>query len=167
MYTTGDAMDTYELMLDTIKPAVSFGCTTIRVYRPKELASGQIGYSISPTGNPLFGNKNGDWRKPWLVIGYDETCGDPIFIDRSEEGYPVYTAMTGKGRWDPQRIAVSLEAFALALSAIAAVAKGREHPVSLENHPLTQSEKDVTLATIRQYNPRLDVGFWERLLTNS
>jgi hypothetical protein len=105
-------MDAYEPVLEGIKPKVSFGCTALRVYRPNELASGQVGYSISPTGEDLSGDKNGDWRRAWLVIGYDETCGDPIFIDRAEEGYPVYTAVTGKSRWDPQRIAVSLVAFA-------------------------------------------------------
>src|SRR5215831_2679360 len=106
--TRGDAMDTYEATLDAMNPKVAFGCTTIRVYRPSELAAGQIGHSITPTGVVLSGDKNGDWRKEWLVIGYDETCGDPIFIDKTEEGYPVYTAVVGKGRWDRQRIAVSL-----------------------------------------------------------
>jgi hypothetical protein len=160
-------MDAYESVLDTIKPEVSFGCSTIRVYRPRELASGQVGYSISPTGESLSGDKNGNWRKTWLVIGYDETCGDPIFIDTAEEGYPVYTSLIGQGRWDPQRIAVSLVAFARSLSAVAAIAQGREHPVALENRPLTPREKDATLATIRQHNPRLDIGFWENLLSNS
>lgn len=160
-------MGTYEYMLGAIKPEISFGSTTIRVYRPKELTSAQIGYSIDPKGRPLFGDKNGDWRKTWLVIGYDETCGDPIFIDTSEEGYPVYTAMIGQGRWDPVCIAVSLTAFGHTLSVIAIVAKGREYPVALEQNPLTQSEKDTALATIRKHNPRIDLEFWQTLLSES
>jgi hypothetical protein len=160
-------MDKYEATLDAIKPEVSFGCTTIRVYRPRDLPSGQVGYSVSPSGEILSGDNDGDWRPTWLVIGYDETLGDPIFIDRTEEGYPVYTAAIGKGRWDAQPIAVSLLAFAEALSAVAAVAQGRENPEALEKHPLTWREKDVVLATIRRHNPKLDVGFWEVLLTNS
>jgi hypothetical protein len=160
-------MDTYEAKLEAISPQVSFGCTTIRIYRPSELASGQVGYSISPTGEVLSGDNNGDWRRSWLAVGYDETCGDPIFIDRAEEGYPVYTAATGNGCWNHQRIAVSLAAFAQALSAVAAAAQGRENPVALEKHPLTQQEKEAALATIRRHNPKLDLGFWEGLLTNS
>ena len=160
-------MDAYESILVAIKSELSFGCSTIRVYHPSELASGQVGYSVSSTGEILSGDRDGDWHKDWLVIGCDETCGDPIFIDRDEEGYPVYTAVTGKGRWVPQRIAVSLTAFAQTLSTVTAVAKGRENPVALEKHPLTQSEREVTLATIRQHNPKLDLGFWEGLLANS
>jgi len=160
-------MESYEAVLNSIKAEVSFGNTTIHVYHPSKLSSGQIGYSISPAGEFLVGDKDGDWRKTWLVIGYDETCGDPIFIDTSEEGYPVYTAIVGKGRWDPQRIAVSLVGFAHGLSAIAAVAQSREHPVALEQNPLTQSEKDNALATIYQHNPNMDVSFWENILSNS
>jgi hypothetical protein len=160
-------MEAYEPMLAAIKSEVSLGSTTIRVYRSSELASGQVGYSISPTGEVLSGDRDGEWSRLWLVIGYDEACGDPIFIDRAEEGYPVYTAMPGKGRWEPRPIAVSLAAFAQALSAVAAVAGGRENPVALEKHPLTQQEKEVALATIRRHNPKLDLGFWEALLTNS
>ncbi|HZI57373.1 MAG TPA: hypothetical protein VFF39_11385 [Verrucomicrobiae bacterium] len=160
-------MDTYECMLGTIESEISFGSTTIRVYRPKELISGQIGYSIDQKGKPLSGDENGDWRNTWLVIGYDETCGDPIFIDTAEEGYPVYTAMIGQSRWDPVCIAVSLAAFGHALSVIAIIAKGREYPVALEQNPLTQSEKDTALATIRKHNPGIDLGFWQTLLNEA
>jgi hypothetical protein len=160
-------MEPYAHIVNSIRPKTSFGCTTIHVYRLPELESGQVGYSISPDGEPLTGDKDGDWRSTWLVIGYDDTSGDPLFIDTSEAGYPVYTAMNGQGRWDSERIAISLPAFAYALSAVAAVAKGREHPVALEQNPLTQSEKDIVLASIRQQNPNMDVRFWETLLSSS
>jgi hypothetical protein len=160
-------LEPYETILKAIRPKVSFGCATIHVDRPPELKSGQVGYSISPTGESLVGDKDGDWRSTWLVIGYDETCGDPIFIDRSKEGYPVYTATIGKGRWDPVPIAVSLQAFGQALSAIATVAKGRENPVALEQNPLPESERDRALAAIRQHNPQIGLNFWHTLLTES
>jgi hypothetical protein len=157
-------MRSYEPTLSAIAPELSFGYTTIHIYRPWELPSAQVGFSVSPTAESLVGDDDGDWRRNWLVIGYDESVGDPLFIDTSEEGYPVYTAMRGEGSWDPQCIAISLTAFAHALSAVAAVAKGREHPVALEQNPLTQSEKDIVLANIRQHNPNMDVRFWEILL---
>jgi hypothetical protein len=92
-------------------------------------------------------------------------CGDPIFIDTSEEGFPVYTAIHGEGRWDAKQIAVSLEGFGRALSPVADIAKGREYPVALENNPLTQFEKESTLAAIRRDNPGVDLEFWEILLS--
>jgi hypothetical protein len=159
-------MEPYRHTLDSIRSDTSFGYCTIHVYRSPELESAQIGYSIGTNGESLTGDKDGDWSSNWLVIGYDDTCGDPLFIDTSEEGYPVYTAMIGQGRWDRQCIAVSITGFAQALSAIAAVAKGREHPVALEQNPLTQSESDTVLASIRQQNPNMDVRFWENLLSS-
>ena len=142
-------MEPYETVLNVIRPKVSFGSATIRVYRPLELKSGQVGYFTSASGESFIGDTDGDWRNTWFVIGYDETSGDPIFIDKSKEGYPVYTAMIGMGRWDPMPIAVSLEAFGQALSAVATVAKGRENPVALEQNPLSEAERDRALAAIQ------------------
>jgi|SRR5215468_12544258 len=160
-------MQSYEVILTRTKPQVSFGYTKIHVYQPSELESGQVGYSISPNGVRLTGDDDGDWRESWLVIGYDETCGDPIFIDTSKNGYPVYTAIMGMGRWDPRPVAVSLEAFAHSLSAVAAVAHGRENPVLLEQNPLTESDKKALLATIQICNLGMDVSYWEAILSNS
>jgi hypothetical protein len=158
-------MQIYEKALEGIRSRVSFGYNTIRVYQASELKSLQVGYSISPTGDSLTGDRDGDWLRKWVVIGYEEGLGDPIFIDTTEEAFPVYTAIHGEGRWDAKRIAVSLEAFGRALSAVADVAKNRESPVALENDPLTQSEKETTLAAIRRDNPGVKLEFWETLLS--
>jgi hypothetical protein len=158
-------MESYEKILEGIRDEVSFGYETVRVYREPRLQALQIGYSISPTGEPLTGEQAGDWQREWVVIGYVECCGDPIFIDSLAEGFPVYTAIHGEGSWEAKQIAVSLEAFGRALSAIAAVANGREHPVALENNPLTQSEKQITLAAIQRDNPDLDLEFWKTFLS--
>jgi hypothetical protein len=161
-------MEPYESALGAISPkTVSFGCQTIHIYEPTKLDSGQVGYLVSPKGESLIRDADGDWRKTWLIIGYDDCGGDPFFIDTSEEGWPVFTAMVGQGRWVPKRIAVSLAAFGHALSVVAAVAQGREYPVALEQNPLTQEEKDATLAAIRQHNPNADLSFWEILLSEA
>jgi hypothetical protein len=157
-------MEPYEKFLEALPSEVSFGYETIRVYRPPELASLQVGYSISLTGESLTGDKDGDWRRNWVAIGQEELCGDPIFIDTSEKGFPVFTAAHGEGRWDAKRIAISLEAFGRALSAIGDVAKGRENPVALEKNPLTKSEREATLGAIRGRNPGVDLEFWEIIL---
>jgi hypothetical protein len=160
-------MESYEFVLNAIKPELSFGSTKIHMYRPLEIKSGQVGYSVSRTGVSLTGDKKGDWRSTWLVIGYDENGGDPFFIDTAEEKYPVYRAIVGQGCWDPERIAITLSAFAEAFSLIVAASWGREHPVALEQNPFSEFEKDTILSTIRQGNPGIDIAFWENLLTNS
>jgi len=160
-------MAAYAPILKIIPSKVSLGCTTIHIYRPEELEAGQLGYSVSPLGQSLVGDEAGSWKKSWLVIGYEDACGDPIFVDRSEDGYPVYTAMHGEKSWVPLHVALSLNSFASALSALLVVAHARENPVALEQNPLTPSEKARFLNAIRQQNPKMDLDFWETLLNNS
>jgi hypothetical protein len=46
-------MTPYEEILETIRPEVSFGVTTIQVFRAGDLKSQQIGYSVSTGGKWL------------------------------------------------------------------------------------------------------------------
>jgi hypothetical protein len=154
-------MDSYEDVLERIPSEVSLGYQTIRLSRAPVVQALQIGYSVHPTGEPL----QSDWRKEWVVIGYEECCGDPIFIDSSANGFPVYTAIHGEGTWEAKQIAVSLEAFGHAISTIAEVAKGRENPVALESNPLTLSDKQATIVAIRHHNPDINLEFWESVLS--
>jgi hypothetical protein len=158
-------MESYETQLRAIAPELSFGYQTIRICRPEERQSMQVGYSVGMEGQSLVGGKKGDWLGHWIVIGYEEQCGDPIFIDESAPNFPVYTAMHGEGIWDPEQIAASLEGFGKALSAVTRIARGREHPVALENNPLTQSERDAALAEIPLQDQEIDLEFWENLLS--
>jgi len=159
-------MKTYEALLETIEPEVSFGYETIHVLKSPELKSHQIGYSIGPTGKSLTGHRAGDWLEQWVAIGYEDLCGDPIFIDTLAPGFPVFTAIHGEGRWEPKQIADSLEQFGRVLSIIANLAKGRENPVALEENPLSQSEKENAITVIQRDNPRSSIEFWAILLTN-
>jgi hypothetical protein len=154
-------MDSYEDVFERIPSDVSLGYHTIRVYRGPAVQVLQIGYSVRPTGEPL----ETDWRKEWVVIGYEECCGDPIFLDSSVDGFPVYTATHGEGTWEAKLIAASLEAFGHALVAIADVANGRETTVALENNPLTPAERQATIAAIKHKNADVSLHFWESLLS--
>src|SRR5215510_9637925 len=145
-------MEPYQQALTAIRPETSLGYVTIHVYRPEEVASGQLGYSIDPAGVPLVGEQGG-WRANWVVIGHDEMCGDPFFIDVSDPKYPVYTAITGQGHWSPKKIATSIGGFARTLQAISDIAEGREYPVALEKNPLQQADRDYVLKVIGQENP--------------
>lgn len=158
-------MENWEELLGRIQSELSFGHETIRLSHPYAVPALQVGYSVSPTGFPLSDDKTGGWRKEWTVIGYAELCGDPIFIDSSDERFPVYTAIHGDGDWEPSPIAVSLGSFGRALSAVANIARGRENPAALEANPLTAAEREATLDAIQRDNPGLDLAFWELLLT--
>jgi hypothetical protein len=152
-------MESYEEILERIPAEVSLGYQTILVFRYPALQALQIGYSITPTGESL----NSGWPKEWIVIATEELCGDPIFIDASTTGFPVYTATHGQGHWEAERIAVSLESFGRALKLIEGVSRGREHPVALDRNPISPAEKESVLAAIEQDNPRVKQDFWEAI----
>ncbi|MDG9927312.1 MULTISPECIES: hypothetical protein [unclassified Pseudomonas] len=60
------------------------------------------------------------WSAPRLAPGSPNDFGDPFFIDLDEEaqGFPVYYAPHGAGRWDAERVASSLRHFAEILAAL-------------------------------------------------
>ena len=154
------------LMSSLSIPSVSLGYTTVNILGIDELEEAQTGYSVDPYGNTLVGEGEGSWKVEWLVIGYEDLCGDPIFIDTEVQGYPVYTAAHGEENWQARQIAATLETFAKAVGEIATVAKGRENPVQLEANPITPKERSKVLTTIREDNPDINLEFWELWLTD-
>ena len=154
--------DGYKELLNTLAiPPVSLGHTAVRVHGVNELEEAQISYSIDTSGASLVDGEPGSWQKQWLVIGYEDRCGDPIFIDAETEGFPVYTAMHGTGDWEPNLIATGLRNFAAAIREVATVAKGRENPVKLETNPIAPVDRASVLDKIQQRNPGIDPAFWE------
>jgi len=160
-------VNAYEKIVESLPFEVSLGYETIRIYQGSERESSQVGYSVTSSGESLTGDGDGDWHPHWIVIGYEELCGDPIFIDTACDGFPVYTALHGEGRWDAEQIAVSLESFGKSLSVIAQAAKSRQFPTALEKNPITASEKEATIAAIKRENPGLELRFWETLLNQT
>ena len=141
--------------------SVSFGSMSVQIHEPDEIQEAQLGYSVDPDSNSLVTDEEGSWKQNWLVIGYEDLCGDPIFVDTSVEGCPVYTAMHGTGSWNPILIASSIESFAKALEIISMRGKGRENPVELESNPLPSGERADALREIQRENPNADMGFWQ------
>ena len=139
---------------------VSFGSSTVRIFDSNQIDEAQLGYSRDSNGQSLCGRKDGDWKDEWLVIAYEDLCGDPIFIDTSVNNMPVYTAMHGQGRWEPELIADTFDGFVESLKAVKSVAAGRENPVELESNPLPNAQCEQILKTIRVANPKADTAFW-------
>lgn len=64
------------------------------------------------TGESLVADTAGMWQPGWYLIALNG-LDDPFFIDLNEaaDGYPVYYAAHGAGRWQAERIATGLHAF--------------------------------------------------------
>ena len=142
----------------------SIGYSGLHFFIESEFSEGQRGYSVDDEGKSLVGKDEGDRQVGWKVIGYEESCGDPIFVDTDLEGIPVFTAIHGMGDWTPVQIADSFEAFKKNLKIVLEISVGRENPVMLERNPIGESERKNALGEIRQLNPRSDTEFWELLL---
>ena len=140
---------------------VSCGYRTVTLFPESELEDAQIGYSVGEAGEALTGKSDGDWRDHWLVIGDEDVCGDPIFVDLGESDLPVFTAAHGQGRWDPELIASSLHGFVEALAQVDRVSENRRNPVELERHPLSQVEREQVLKQIAKANGKANLEFWE------
>jgi hypothetical protein len=125
---------------------VTIGYTTIYIFAETELSEGQKGYSVDPIGKSLIGEKDGDWKNSWLVIGFEELCGDPIFVDLDLEHLPVFTAGHGIGSWNESLIADSFESFIKSIEFLA-----------------ESKSKEDTLGKIRSLNQKADLEFWESL----
>src|SRR5690606_31089335 len=111
------------LNVETVTPV-----ERIRLIPAAELAREQIGFSVAEDGTPIASTKDGEWRKSWIVIARSSLLGDPYFLDISkldaEGDCPVYTAMSGAGRWDPSLCASSFAQFLRILAATMEVAQG-------------------------------------------
>jgi hypothetical protein len=83
----------------------------IILYSNESSVKEQIGYSVKPNGDSLYGFEEGDWQEGWYVIGRESQCGDPIFIDLNDPDIPVYTAMHGAGIWNEELLASSYKEF--------------------------------------------------------
>ena len=144
---------------------VNRGSGGLHLYSVAELAAGQIGYAVGPDGSSLCTGEDGAWLPGWLVIGFDTRSGDPILMDMSAPELPVLRDFNGQGKWEPVKIAISLEAFLAGLRGFACLAKGRSTPVELEANPLPQSERADFLARISDLNNgQVRLDFWEALV---
>lgn len=97
----------------------------IQLFPAEEIVREQIGFSLDDNLAPRADNS---WRKSWVVIARSSLLGDPYFLDTAkldaEGDCPVYTAMSGTDRWDPNLAASSFAQFLLILATAMEVAEG-------------------------------------------
>lgn len=143
---------------------ISFGYTGIQLFAQNELDEAQLGYAVHPSGNSLTGNKHGDWKESWLVIGKTTDCGDPIFVDLSSDKLMVFTASHGQGAWEAELISNSYNGFLKVIEKFSNLAKSRSHPGGLERNPMTQVEYDDFISFASETASVSDAYFWELLV---
>ena len=129
---------------------ISLGYTTIRLFPESELNKAQIGYSFDSNGNSLIENREGGWKEVWFIIGEEDLCGDPIFIDVESDDFAVFTAMHGEGNWNPEKIAETFNGFIKLLELLSKVSKDRNTPILLENNPFSSKEREAILVEIKK-----------------
>jgi len=100
----------------------------VRLLPASELLEEQKGFALLEDGSPRTENKDGAWRKSWIIIGRSTLLGDPYFLDvaklDAEGDCPVYTAMSGKERWEPTLAASSFAQFLRILATAMEIAQG-------------------------------------------
>jgi hypothetical protein len=143
---------------------LQFNFHVIRLFTPQTLEKDQLGYSVGVEGEDLVTGEANMWQRSWVVIGNDEEMGDPFFVDASEDGYPVYTAMHGMGEWDPDQIAPSFDTFMELLLAFEPIARTRSYPVALEENPITDAEREQFWQKLRKVFTGEVPYFWEELI---
>ena len=123
----------------------------ITIYHCDDLSDRQVGYRVTPDGRSLIGPDG--WRSEWTVIGHDALGGDPLFIDVTASGFPVYTATHGEGAWEPIPIARSAAVLFRSLDIAAAVREGR----------LNRKAARTSLEALNG-DVEVDVEFWTVLM---
>ena len=156
-----DIQQFIEIRRTVLFDEVSLGYETIRIIPVDDLIDEQEGYSITPSGEDLTGDGLGDWRSSWLVIGRDESVGDPIFVDLAANDLPVYKAAHGEGEWNPVLVSSTFIGFIQALEELDRIAHGRRNPVELERNPISEADRIKCLNRISEICGDISLDFWE------
>ena len=144
---------------------VSIGYSEINIFKLKNIENEQIGYSVTANGKSLVGEKNGDWKKSWIVIATDN-MDDPIFVDIDKPNFPVFITEHGNGEWEENYIAISIENFSIILNDLKKLSIKRESPNKLEQNPITETELITFLSKTKEENKYMDVEYWKIFLAD-
>ncbi|MDP1660337.1 MAG: hypothetical protein Q8L55_00340 [Phycisphaerales bacterium] len=99
-----------------------------------------------------------------VVIGCCTLLGDPIGVDCTRPGFPVWAHMHDEASWEPEPIAGSLEAFGRAAALVQGVCVGRDNGLTIETNPVTSAEIESFSRALRAVDPEAGVDFWELFL---
>jgi len=146
--------------------SVNIGFSGIFIFKSSELEQAQVGYAIDSNGKSLCGKRPSQWKESWIVIGKDETEGDPVFVDTSNKHLPVFMAEHGTGIWEPFMIADSLEGFEVIIKTLKELSMSRETPLGLERNPVTEEEANQFRAMLDEHHPKSEDWYWKLMISN-
>lgn len=160
-----DIPEKYALMRSSLSVSeISFGAGGLKIFELDELDEQQLGYARNLDGNNLTGDNEGDWKRNWYVIGCDTGVGDPIILDTSDPDLAIFTAPHGEGIWELFPVSPTLEGFFKMFQAFASLAANRSNPVELDEHPVSDKEKEQFLSQVADYNGGNVPFLWKLLL---
>lgn len=100
----------------------------VKLLRASDLVEEQRGFALDDGGEVRVEPAPHGWRKSWVIVGRSTLLGDPYFLDVAkpdpEGDCPVYTAMSGKERWDATLCASSFAQFLRILATTMEIAQG-------------------------------------------
>lgn len=144
---------------------ISIGYSEINIFKLENIEKEQIGYSVTENGKSLVGNKNGDWKKNWIVIATDN-MDDPIFVDIENPNLPVFISEHDNGEWEENYIAISIEKFSSILNDLRNLSINRQNPVEIEKNPISETELELFLTKTKNDNNWMDIEYWKIFLEN-
>jgi hypothetical protein len=158
--TSADPTQYLERLRSAAIRRVEVGHQTVELLDGDALADAQIGFAVGPDGKDLTGPEPEAWKPHWLVIAFEESLGDPIFVDTADPALPVYTVGHDMDWSDPSRLAGSFEGFADALQWVHETAGGDTTPVELEERPLSDEALVRLITRVLERNPGAHEVFW-------
>jgi hypothetical protein len=144
---------------------ISIGYRELNIFKLENIEKEQIGYSVTENGKSLVGNKNGDWKKNWIVIATDN-MDDPIFVDTENPNLPVFISEHDNGEWEENYIAISIEKFSSILNDLRNLSINRQNPVEIERNPISETELELFLTKTKNDNNWMDIEYWKIFLEN-
>ena len=144
--------------LHTITPVESLDFIPV-----EDLVKEQEGFSLDENLKPADLGKDDSWKPSWIVIARSALLGDPYFLDTSkvdaEGDCPVFTAMSGTDRWEPDLAASSFVQFLQILATAMEVAEGfGEADIGVDDEDVF---REALAPRIRPIDPAaLRAGHW-------
>lgn len=120
------------------------GSQMLEIISEEDIDMAQEGFRFNPIKNEVIE----DWSKiigdDYYVVGFDTTLGDPIIVDISSEGLPVYTMMIDK--WESiRKISNSFDELISNLKELDdRINKQRQDSSDIKKFAISLDEKDHT-----------------------
>ena len=142
---------------------ISIGYSELKIFKAYNIQYEQITIHDAKAKRFSIGNKLGDWKKSWVVIGVD-FLGDLLFVDSEIQNSPVFVSECRNGMCKKSIIANSIENFNQILIDLKNLSKGRENPKLIEKNPISDTELEIVLSKIKAENNGIDFEYWEIFL---